>query len=227
MLRFAIISIILLLVVLAISWVIGRTRIGAAINENDADAKLVGVFHADLVTYANSDGKNWDSYATLTMNCTSVEAALGSDNYVSGVTVGFYSLQGAPLLPLALQEMRRLFGDSLWNNNGRATAEVVQTTLIRHLGRRKRLYEDLNRKSHSISACMSWGWATFAALPLSALKVFGVLTTRRVQSAKRSIIFRLWSFLLATATVLGPVIAYLADQKQVDATIKAFFVGHV
>lgn len=209
--------------ILALLFGIGRRRINAAISENEKAGMLVREFHQDLVRFANSHGEDQDAYTRLSFKSSLVEKALGYDNYVSGVRIGLYQLQGAPLLPLAIQEMRRLLGDYLWNKDGLAAADIVQTTLYRHLGRRQQAAENLAHDAASFRSCVAWGWGSVAALPVALLESFGLLTANRGEAVRRSIFFRLWSLLLALAAFAGPVIGYLADRDKVDTAIKALW----
>lgn len=209
--------------VLAILFGVGRHRINSAISENEKAGVLVKEFHQDLVQFANSHGQDQGAYTRLSFKSSSVEKALGYDNYVSGVRIGHYQLQGAPLLPLAIQEMRRQLGDYLWNKDGLAAADIVQTTLYRHLGRRQQIAESLAQEANSFRSCVAWGWSLVAAIPIAILESFGLLTPNGGRAVRQSLLFRLWSLLLALAAFAGPVIGYLADRDKVDATINALW----
>ena len=157
------------------------------------------------------------------MNTSLVEAALGWDNYVVGVRVGLYVLNNAPILPIAVQEMRREYNDgSGFRDRGGDIADAVQTVLFRHLGRRKEMEAALQVRAGSFGSCLATGWASLAGIPISILSAFGLLDARKARAARQSVLFRVWSLVTALATVAGPTFAYLADREKIDATIRAF-----
>ncbi len=215
-------TIVAIVVLLAVLAFIGRRTLGRYYSENERLFVVVRDFHQDLVTYANSQGSDQAAFRALSMRATAVESALGGDNYVTGVRVGFIMLNNAPLLPLALQEMRREYGDGIgYRNRGGDIADAAQTVLFRHLGRREAHADKLREQISSFGACILVGWANVTALPLYVLSAFGLLNARRVKAARASLIFRLWNFLLALAAIGGPLLAYLADSDKIDAAVRA------
>lgn len=202
---------------------IGRVVLVRALVENEEKALLVRDFHQDLVTYANSSGQNGDAFQRLAMSSAAVESALGWDNIVHGVQVGMYLLNNAPLLPLAIQEMRREYGDGLWDRRGNEIADNVQTILFRHLGRRSQRFDHIQKQESSFGSCLAVGWSTVTALPITVLTAFGLLKRSKADRARNSLLFRLWNFLLALAAISGPLFAYLADRDKIDAAVRAIF----
>lgn len=209
------------IVIIAILTIAGRIILVASFAENERFGLLVRDFHQDLVSYANSKGEDQGAFQRLTMRSAAVEGALGWDNIVSGVSVGMYMLNNAPLLPLAVQEMRREYGDGLgWRDRGGEIADVVQTVLWRHLGRRSTRADHLTEQAGSLRSCLGAGWLAVASLPLSILSAFGLLTARRANAVRESLLFRLWNLLLACAAISGPVFAYLADREKIDVALR-------
>lgn len=199
---------------------IGKSRFNFEIIENRKAAELVSEFHQDVVKFANSDGEDASAFRQLTFKSSAVEVALGLDILVSGVQVGRYMLSAAPILPLAIQEMRSNLGDHLFRSDGMKAADALQTVLFRHLGRRQQLATKLTENANSWLKCIALGWTTIAALPISVLEAFGILSKRRGESARRSLIFHFWSLLLALATISGPIVSYLSATKAVDEAVK-------
>jgi hypothetical protein len=198
----------------------GRVSLVQEIAENERIGILIRDFHEDLVAYANSNGDNQSAFQRLTMKSTEVEGALGWDNIVNGVQIGMYMLNNARLLPLALQEMRREYNDGFGWRDGGQIADVVQTVLFRHAGRRVQRADNLVKRAGRFWSCVAKGWSAVAALPISILSGFGLLNARRASAARRSLVFRLWNLLLALAAISGPVFAYLADREKIDAAIR-------
>ncbi|QJU56829.1 hypothetical protein HL653_02625 [Sphingomonas sp. AP4-R1] len=208
-------------VLLALAF-IGRISFVRAIAENERRAQTVADFHSELVIYANSQGADQAAFRRLSMQSTALEAALGWDNIVSGVRIGMYMLNGARLFPLALQEMRREYGDGIgWRDRGGEIADAAQTVLFRHLGRRLERSEALNEKAGKLGTCIARGWSAVSSLPLSILAAFGLLKPSRAEAARASVIFKLWNLALALAAISGPVFAYLADREKIDAAVKS------
>ena len=221
MLLTAIIGLLASAILIAILAVVGRVSLVAALADNNRAALVVRDFHKSLVDYANSHGADQEAFQRLSMSSTSAEDALGWDNVVNGVQVGMYMLNNAPLLPIALQEMRREYGDGYGlSNRGGRIADAIQTVIFRHIGRRREREIRLQKKASSFGACVATGWTSLAALPISLLSAFGLLSARNVRAARGSFLFRLWNMLLAVATICGPVIAYLADQEKIDAALR-------
>lgn len=211
-----------IIIILAVLAFIGRRTLNRYSSENERQFAVVADFHQDLVTYANSQGSDQAAFRALSMHTAAAEKALGGDNYVMGVMVGRYMLNKAPLFPLALQEMRREYGDGFsYRDRGGDIADAAQTVLFRHLGRRQAHAEELDAKISSFGSCLSVGWTNVTALPLYVLSAFGLLSRRRVKAARASLIFRLWNFLVALAAIGGPLLAYLADSEKIDAAVRA------
>ena len=203
---------------------LGQARISRAITENAQLNQVAQEFHQDLVAYANSKGGNQEAFQRMTMKSVMVENALGWDNLVSGVQIGMYMMNNARLLPLAIQEMRREYGDGPdWRDKGGQIADVVQTVLFRHMGRRAERDRTLKTQSGRFWSCVATGWSVLTALPISVLEAFGLLNSSRASAAKQSSLFKLWNLLLATAAFLGPVFAYLADRDKIEAAISTLF----
>lgn len=210
-----------LVLIFALLAIVGWVSLVSGYKENAALTELVAAFHSDLVNYANSNGKDQQAFKSLSMNTTAVEQALGCDNIVSGVNIGTYMLNGVPLLPLALHEMRREYNSGYSFQQGGTIADVIQTVLFRHAGRRQELAKGIKKRMGSVGACIATGWTAVAALPLSALAAFGLLSYGRVDAARGSIPFKLWRLLLALAALSAPVLAYLADREKIDAGVRA------
>lgn len=214
-------STVAIVIILAVLALIGRRTLTRRYRENERLFVVVSDFHQDLVTYANSQGSDQAAFRALSMRTAAAENALGGDNYVTGVRVGMYMLNNAPLFPLALQEMRREYGDSLgYRDRGGDIADAAQTVLFRHLGRRQTHAEELRRQISRFGSCLAVGWANVTALPLYILSAFGLLNARRVKAARASLMFRLWNFLVALAAIGGPLLAYLADRDKIDAAVR-------
>lgn len=215
-------TVVAIVIILAVLAFIGRRTLNRYYSENERLFVVVRDFHQDLVTYANSRGSDQAAFRALSMRTAAAENALGGDNYVTGVSVGMYMLNNAPLFPIALQEMRREYGSGLgYRDRGGDIADAAQTVLFRHLGRRQAHAEELGKQISSFGACLSVGWANVTALPLYVLSAFGLLNARRVKAARASLVFRLWNFLLALAAIGGPLLAYLADSDKIDAAVRA------
>ncbi len=213
---------VVIITVLAMLAFIGRRTLDSYYRENERLFILVRDFHQDLVTYTNSRGGDQGAFRTLSMSTAAAEKALGRDNYVTGVRVGLYMLNNAPLFPIALQEMRREYGDSLgYRDRGGDIADAAQTVLFRHLGRRQTYADELTEQISNFGSCLSVGWTNVTALPLYILSAFGLLNAHRVKTARASLLFRLWNFLVALAALGGPLLAYLADSDKIDAAVKA------
>lgn len=211
-------------ILLGLLAMIGRISLVRELVENDQIIQVIRGFHENLVTYANSRGSNQNAFRELTMKSTVIEDALGWDNIVTGVRVGMYRLNNAPLIPIAIQEMRREYSDSFgFKDNGGEIADAIQTVLFRNVGRRSNIDARLRKKTQRIGSCVIRGWSIITALPISALHAFGLLNTKTVVRARHSFIFRLWNLLLALAAISSPVIAYLADRQKIDAAIRLWF----
>jgi hypothetical protein len=223
MLLTSFLAFVVILLALAVLSFIGRALLIRALMENEEKALLVRDFHQDLVAYADSSGQNGDAFQRLVMSSPAVESALGWDNIVHGVRVGVYLLNNAPLLPLAIQEMRREYGDGLWDRRGNEIADNVQTILFRHLGRRSQRLDRIQKQATSFGSCLAVGWSTLAALPITVLTAFGLLKRSKADKARNSLLFRLWNFLLALAAISGPLFAYLADRDKIDAAARSIF----
>lgn len=223
MLLTIVLAIFVIVVFLAVLSLIGRAALGREMVQNDSDFGAVRDFHQQLVRYANSNGQDQSAFQYLAMNSPSVEAVIGWDNIVSGVRVGMYTLSGAPILPFAVHEMRREFGDGLWGQRGGEIADSVQTVLFRHMGRREQSAVVLAKKAGSFGGCVSVGWTAISALPLTVLSVFGLLNRNKANRARESLIFRLWNLLLALVAIGGFVFAYLADREKIDQGLSAIF----
>ncbi len=221
MLLTLLVGLIIAIVILASLAIFGRVSLARAIAENDRLGLLVRNFHEDLVAYANSNGSDQRAFQRLTMKSTAVEGALGWDNIVNGVQIGMYMLNNARLLPLAIQEMRREYSDGLgWRDRGGQIADVVQTVLFRHAGRRAQRADNLVTRAGRFWSCVARGWSAVAALPISVLSGFGLLNAGTASAARQSLVFRFWNLLLALAAISGPVFAYLADREKIDAAVR-------
>lgn len=208
--------------ILALLAIIGRISLVSDHKENARLMELVATFHRDLVKYANSNGADQQAFKGLSMNTSAVEQALGWDNIVSGVNIGAYMLNGVPLLPFALHEMRREYNSGFSFQRGAAIADVIQTVLFRHAGRREEGAKGIKARMDSLRSCVAAGWTAVAALPLSVLAVSGLLSSGRADAARGSIFFKLWRLLLALAALSAPFLAYLADREKIDAGVRAF-----
>lgn len=200
--------------------IIGRVALVREYNENARLSQLVGEYHGDLVKYVNSNGADQQAFKRLSMSTSAVEQALGWDNIVTGVNIGTYMLNGVPLLPLALHEMRREFNSGYSFHSGREIADVIQTVLFRHGGRREQTAHGTQSRMDSVFSCVAAGWTIVAALPLSILALSGLLSTGRADAARESILFKLWRLLLALAALSSPFLAYLADREKIDAGLR-------
>ena len=209
---------------LGILWALGRIALVGAARENNSAIERVGSFHNDLVVYANSIGRDHAALTRLLIATTEVERTLGLDNYPSSLRMGHYMLQSAPVFPMALHEMQRQFGDGIFASDASQTAAAVDGILFRHLGRREALGRNLLERMRSPSSCIAHGWERVASFPLALLRAFGLLTRSREERARASLLFRLWSLLLAlmlaAATIAGPVLSYLADRGKIDSELK-------
>jgi len=222
MLLTAVLAIVGTIVTLVFLALLGHRILSRASLTHVRQIERVKEFHAALVAYAESRGADQQAFQQLSMQSSAIETVLGWDNIVSGVQVGFYMLNRAPLLPLALQEMRREYGEgSSWRDRGGMIADVVQTTLFRHVGRRAEQAEKLHESAGRLSACVAAGWAAVSALPMSILSAFGLLNMRSAEAARKSVLFRLWSLVLALAAISAPILAYLADSDKIDAAAHA------
>lgn len=208
--------------IIAILALIGRKSLSNAFAENDRQGALVNDFHRSLVVYAKSNGEDQSAYRELLMKSSAVERSLGWDNFVTGVRVGLYMMNGAQLLPLALHEMRREYGDGFGlRDTGGEIADIIQTVLFRHLGRRIEQADEIKAEGENLGSCIAAGWATLAAIPIWVLSAFGILSAARADAARSSLPFKLWNLLLAVAAISGPLIAYLADREKIDAAMRA------
>jgi len=199
---------------------VGHSQLTAQMQENTEAAEEVLGFLTSVVDYVNSAGKDEDAFVKVTTGLVGVERALGSDNYVHGVRIAHYLLNNAPILPLAVYEMRRLFAEWHTEKWAYGVAEPLRTVLLRHLGRREAHNKAIQTASSSIGRCIAEGWGVVAGFPLSCLRAFGLLSERSERAAKGSLLFRLWSFLSAVATIAGPILSYMADRRAIDATVR-------
>lgn len=209
---------------LPVLWVSGRIDLVKAHRDNNEAHQLVSRFHESLATYANSEGQNSTAFGDLLRHTSEVEQRLGYDNVVNGVQMGHYLLNGAPILPLAIHEMRRNFGDFVFRQDGGRIAAALENVLLRHLGKREAYGRDLAKQADSVAACILQGWSLIAALPISVLRAFDLVSARRSERIRSSLLFRLWRFVLAlviaVATLAGPTLAYLADKDAIEAEIE-------
>ena len=203
-------------------WVVGRRRLAFSLTRNFEARDKVIKYHNNLMAYVNSGGKDEYAFSNLMMQTSEIERVLGYDNYVHGVKVGNYLLNTAPILPIAIHEMRRQFGDFLWEKDAYRTADVLRSVVIRHLGSREETDRNIRASMAVKSDCIAEGWFTIAALPLALLRGFGLLSGEVVTNARSSILFRFWSLLLAMAAFAGPLVAYLADKAKIDSAVKTF-----
>ena len=205
---------------------IGRANFKNSIGEHQSSIDEIANFHKSLALYANSNGDNQEAFRNLSMSCPRIEAVLGWDNIVSGITIGQYILSGAPILPMAIQQMRVEYNDpTRWRNKGTEIADALQTVLFRHVGRRENWIRIDEKKSKSIFSCIINGWISVSAIPISVMEGIGLLNSQKSRAAKESPIFKIWALLLALATFAGPLMAYLADKDKIDARIEEFSSG--
>ena len=197
-------------------WFAGRADFVRSIIANEEAWNEVNDFHEELINFANSDGRNDRAYASMLDRSYAVEVALGIDNIVHGVRIGTYHLQGAPLLPLAIQELRGRFGYDGYAGQGSEIASAIQNTLIRHKGWRKRLDADLRSEADSVLRCIAKGWTALVAIPISILVAFGILSQQSRRRLTESLVFRILSLLLAFASL---ILTYLANRQAIHATV--------
>lgn len=208
---------------LLVLWVIGRHRLAAEMKENSKALERVGSFVQDFVLFANSAGRDERSFADVLLKAASVEADLGADNIARGIRIGPLMLNGVRLIPFSIYEIRRLFGSRIFVEDAHQAADTIRAILIRHIGRRTAQQAIMMQKHHQVTSCISEGWLSISSLPIAILSAFGLIGTITVKNIVSSIWFRLWSFLLAVATISGPIIAYLADFKQVNEALARLF----
>lgn len=209
------------LMLASLAW-FGRKIIFKEIKENEEIIQDILDFHGNLVRYANSNGTDNSAFLSLVSKSSNIEAGLGSDNFVNGIHIGSYLLTNYYLLPFSLHEMRRNYNSEFrWDNSGAKIADSIQTVLFRHAGRRENHGKLLRNLSKRFWACVAYGWTSFAALPISVLQAFGIISESKAGQARQSWLFKLWKLSLAIGTLVSPVIAYLADSEKVDSALRA------
>jgi hypothetical protein len=207
-------------VLIGLAW-LGRAIILQDMKENKKSIDLILDFHQDLVDYGRSNGENNSAFIKLSTKSSTIESIIGHDNFVSGVHIGSYVLTNGYLLPFGIHEMRRHYNSEFrWDNEGGKIADSIQTVLFRHAGRRESYGNALQQKSGRFWKCVAQGWTTLAALPISVLEAFGIISESRAGIARQSWLFRLWNLLLALVTIISPIIAYLADSDKINAAIR-------
>ena len=165
------------------------------------------------------DNGDRNCYSRLLLSSHEVEITLGRDNIVYGVRIGPYHLQNAPLLPLAIRELDGRFGYGGYLNTGSEIAAAIESTLIRHIGRRQARSKNLRSDYDNLIKCIILGWNMFVSIPISILQAFGIMNESKGNKIRDSIFFRLWSLISALVAVIGVIIAYLADRDAIHGTI--------
>lgn len=206
--------------VIGLAW-LGRTIFLQKIKKNKQSIDLIIDFHKHLVDYGRSNGRDNAAFIRLAAKSSAIESIIGHDNFVSGIHIGSYILTNSYLLPFGIHEMRRHYNSEFrWDNAGGSIADSIQTVLFRHAGRREDYVDILQKKSSRFWNCVAQGWTAIAALPISVLQAFGIISESRAGKARQSWLFRLWNFLLALVTLAGPIIAYLADSEKINAAMR-------
>jgi hypothetical protein len=206
------------------SALLGRRKLIKRLEQNNRIAELIVEFQGNFVQWANSRGQDQSAYRAMSFDLAKVERALGRDNFVVGVKVGRYFLNGTPILPLAVHEMSNEFSWDLYSGNrGADIAREVQTVIFRHLGRREDIGKSIWERLNNFGSCAAEGWLTVAAIPVAVLSVFGIVKGDRVDAVRDSVGFRIWGLISGICVVGGPVIAYLADRTEIDATVRNMF----
>ncbi len=188
------------------------------------DHEKINEFQSWLIAYGNGGCESREIMGKMLSSSTKVEAALGVDNYVSGVVAFHTRLMGVPVIPFVIREIDQKAGDYLWRQDIQKALYLIDSVLIRRMGRIRDFLDDLKSQRKNPFVLFVRGWKYLWAIPLYLLSSFGLLGNRTVRSARESKPFQVITFLTLVATVLGCVFAYLPNRSLIDKELGDFLI---
>lgn len=183
------------------------------------DHNTLRQFQSWLIEYGNDGCQNREIMGRMIRESTKVEAALGVDNFVSGVVCFHMRLQGVPVIPFVIREIDQRAGEYFWQQDIGKALYLVDGALIRRMGRIDDLLDGLSKQRVNPFFLFIRGWKFLWSIPLYVLASFGLLGKRTVRSARESRSFQLLAFLSLIATIVGCVLAYLPNRPVIDREI--------
>ena len=201
---------------------IGFISIVLEAREHSRKLQAVHEYRNTFVAFANSDFGDGALIGELQLKSTSVEEALGADNFISGATAFHMFLSGIPAVPFLIREIVLKSQEWLWKKDAQNAAVLFDNVLLRHIGRRQSRLENIRREACNPFHLIYRGWKSVVSIPLYLLAAFGLIGPRSIQSAQNSIIFKLVNFATFVATLAATIFAYLADKSAIDKALNIF-----
>ncbi len=200
-------------------WIVGRRAIYRDLEDSKLSIKFLVDFERILTEYVKSNGKDFLSIQDLMKRSSELEMILGTDNYVHGIHVGNYLLNNAPIIPFALHEMNRLFNRIYVQDGPYNIYNTLISIFSMKIGKIEYNISILQKYESNKLKCIVRGWLMFSSIPLRIFSDFGIISDSRRKRTENSKYFRILQFVGLLATVIGPILSYLADRAEIDAAI--------
>lgn len=200
-------------------WLIGRASMTNDVKRHAAALDTMLDYHNDLTAFANGQMNNLGDIDDLIARTSRVTEALGRDNIARGVMIGYMLLNGVPLLPRALYALRDTLMSSYRDHEVYKIIEAVRGVLLIGMGRREHVIEKIAENSKNPAVVMGRGWSIVIAIPLHVLRGIGLIDAGQAARAVNSLLFKLVSLATFVAAIAGPVLAYLADRKNIESEV--------
>jgi hypothetical protein len=200
-------------------WLIGRASMTSDVKRHAAALDTMLDYHNDLTAFANGQMNNLGAIDDLIARTSRVTEALGIDNIARGVVIGYMLLNGVPLLPRALYALRDNLMSSYRHDEVYKIIEAVRGVLLIGMGRREHIIEKIAENSKNPAVVMGRGWSIVIAIPLHVLRGIGLIDAGQATRAVNSLLFKFVSLATFLAAIAGPVLAYLADRKNIESEV--------
>lgn len=200
-------------------WFIGRASMTSDVKRHAAALDTMLDYHNDLTAFANGQMNNLGDIDDLIARTSRVTEALGRDNIARGVMIGYMLLNGVPLLPRALYALRDTLMSSYRDHEVYRIIEAVRGVLLIGMERREHVIEKIAENSKNPAVVMGIGWSIVIAIPLHVLRGIGLIDAGQAARAVNSLLFKFVSLATFVAAIAGPVLAYLADRKNIESEV--------
>ncbi len=206
-------------------WVLGRLSMTREVNRHIAARQVMLDYHNDLTDFANGDMNDARVVDDLISRTSRVTEALGRGNVVYGLIVGHMMLNGVTLLPRAIYSIRDSLMSNWRHDDAFKTIQVVRGVLIKSIGSREHVAEKIGENAQNPIAVIGRGWSIVIAVPLHVLSGIGLINPGQAARAVNSLLFKLVSLATFVAAIAGPVLAYLADRKNIETEVSRLATG--